>query len=901
MKIEKILPHLLIGIALLLAAVLYFKPVVFDGKSLSEHDNVQARGMQTELLKYKKEEGRVPLWTNQVFMGMPSYQILGSQSNNIVSYVCYYGFRFGTPVNTPHVILFLMMLFTYIGLTLIGVDKWAAAIGGLCFGFMTSNLDLFSAGHSTKLYAMVFMAPIWAGAILAFRGKILLGASILGFCVAGQVGANHIQITYYTFLVLGFLGVAYLIQNILDKNLARFGKAALALGVAAMLGVTANLSLLWTTYEYSKETIRGGSELKARAAQGDGLDKDYIFGWSYGRMETFSMIIPHFRGGSSNKFFADDASRPGLQFNDSHSAKAIKKMLAAAPAEQQNQIAQQLIMSTGKYWGAQPFTGGPVYLGAGLLLFFFLGLLMVKGPIKWAISSVCIFFIMLAWGDNFKAFNYFMVDYFPMLNKFRAVTMALSIVQILAAIMAAMGLAAFIKYDDNKIGLRKQPGIFADKILGAFKMAPTRVNHLYLATGITAGLCLFGLLYSFVGSMEGANDARLLAQAPQFKPLVDGLRLDRAALIQSDSLRSLTFVLLCAAPLWAFATKKLNNAALALGIAGAIAVIDLVLIDRLYVNEDSFEPKKVIQGKPKLLEVDKKIMADKTLHYRVYDMIAGMRTSGRQGNPFANSEGAYYHKVVGGYHAAKPIILQEVAETYCQDMQIFTDHLHILGMMGVKYITQSEEHPVENPQYMGNCWFVSAIDYVETADEELASLPALAPRSKAVTRKSNEAYFNGWQNTQAPGDYIQLTAYHPEKMVYESQTTNDRFAVFSEIYYPPSKGWKVFIDGQPAPGFIKVNYLLRGLHVPAGKHTIEMRFEPRSFYIGETVSLLSSLLILAALGLGIYFFVFRSNKDEKTETDYLDDIPVSKAAPIAEEPVEDKTTTEKAKSKKKKK
>lgn len=898
MKFEKILPHLLIAIGLLLAAVFYFKPVVFDGKSLREHDNVQARGMQAELLKYKEQEKRVPLWTNQVFMGMPSYQILGSQSNNMVSYICYYGFRFGTPVNTPHVILFMMMLFTYLGLLAMGVDKWVSAFGALAFGFMTNNLILFEAGHSTKLYAMVFMAPIWAGAVMAFRGKIVLGAAILGFCVAGQVGANHLQITYYTFLVLGFLGLGFLVDSILKKALPTFAKAAVAIGITALLGITANLSLLWTTYEYSKETIRGGSELSAKAAQGDGLDKPYIFSWSYGKMETFTLLIPHFYGGSSSDFFADDASRPGLQFNNSHSANAIKKLMAnVADPNQQNQVAQQLIMSTGKYWGAQPFTSGPVYLGAGLILFFFLGLLMVKGSMKWAIVGVSFFFILLSWGDNFKAFNYFMVDYFPMLNKFRAVTMALSVVQLLAVIMAAMGLAAFLKYDDSKIALRKNKGVFTDKILAAFKMTPTRVNHLYLATGITVFLCLLGLAYSFVGSLEGPSDAKMLAQAPQFKTLVDAIQKDRAALIQSDTLRSLIFVVLCAAPLWALASKKLHNGLIALGIAGGIAVIDLVMVDRLYVNDDSYEPKKHIQSKPKMLDVDKKVLADKTLHFRVYDLIAGMRTSGRQGNPFANSEGAYYHKILGGYHAAKPIILQEVAETYCQDMSIFTDHLHILGMMGVKYILQSETVAVENPQYMGNCWFVSAVDFVETADAELAALPALAPRSKAVTRKTNEAYFKGWENTQAVGDYIQLTSYHPERLTYQSKTTNDRLAVFSEIYYPPKKGWNVYIDGKKIDGgFIKVNYLLRALHIPAGEHTIEMKFEPRSFYIGETVSLFSSLLILGVLGLGIYLVVVNRNKKETLESDYLDELPI-----VAEEISEEKEAEEKTKASKKKK
>ncbi len=300
-------------------------------------------------------------------------------------------------------------------------------------------------------------------------------------------------------------------------------------------------------------------------------------------------------------------------------------------------------------------------------------------------------------------------------------------------------------------------------------------------------------------------------------------------------------------------------------------MVDLILIDRIYVNDNNFVDKKALFAKPKTLDVDRQILADKTLHFRVLDMTAGER-GGRQANPFTSNEGAHYHKIVGGYHAAKPRLFQDIAETYLQGMEMFTDYLHILGMMNVRYITQAADVKVANPEVLGNSWFVEAIDLVETADEELAALPALTPRVRAVTRKSNEAYLQGLDNSPTQGDYIILKAYHPEKLTYESKAGNERFAVFSEIYYPSKKGWNVYIDGQKVPeGFVKVNYLLRGMRVPAGQHTIEMRFEPRSFYTGETIALISSLLVMAVLAIGLFFYYKEKTKEETPEDDLYEE------------------------------
>jgi hypothetical protein len=833
------------------------------------------------------------------------------------------------PINTPHTVLFFMMIFAYFGFLAMGIDKWISLLGALSFGFTANNMDLFQAGHSTKIHAMVYMAPIIAGTILAYRGKIILGGAMAAFSIGGQIGANHLQITYYTFLTMGFLALAFLVYSIKNKKIVSFVKASAVLGVGAVIGILANLAVLWTTYEYSAETIRGGSELKtfllekedvdalakkgltaddivkinkygivgqgiktekvfmdyisaaigpekatqlksdivslASSTQNKGLDKDYIFGWSYGVMETFTLLVPRFYGGTNSRYFADDASRPGIQLGNSNSAEAMKVMMAKADPKEAQNISNQLFQMTSQYWGAQPFTSGTVYLGAIVFLLFILGMLMVKGPVKWGLTLVCGFFIMLAWGDNFKAFNYFMVDYFPMYNKFRAVTMAFTAVEIIAVVMAILGLTAFIKHKDTD----ETKGVFIEKLFALAKVKPTRLNYLYSAVAITGCLALYVLFHSFTGDMVGGKDAQiaeLSAQAPQWRTFYDAIKADRAAMMRSDAIRSLVFIMLGAAALWVFAVGKLKQSLILVGILGALSMIDLIMIDRYYINEDSFEEKGDIDGIPPATPADQKILADKNLHYRVYDLIAGVRGGGQPGNPFANSEGAFYHKIIGGYHAAKPILTQELAETYFRGRDINPDYLHILGMLNVRWVIKSPDMALENPEALGNAWLVESIEYAATADAELEALPKLVPKYTAVTRKTNEGYLKGMANTKAEGDFILLTAYHPEKLTYKSKVTNERFAVFSEIYYPPKKGWNVYVDGKLIKeGFIKVNYLLRGMRIPVGEHTIEFKFEPRSHRIGEMSALICSSLLLGFMGFALFWTFKYDKKEENTE------------------------------------
>jgi hypothetical protein len=933
MKFEKLLPHVAIYFALLIAALIFFSPVAFDGLSLTEHDNVQARGMSTQIYQYIEKENKHINWTDQAFIGMPTYLLYGNYTANKVFTTVSYVFLFGQPINAPHTMLFFMMILAYLGFLAMGTDKWISALGGLSFGFMANNMDLFQAGHSTKIHAMVYMIPILAATITAYRGKIILGSAIAAFCIAGQIGASHVQIAYYTFLMMGFLAAAFFVNDILNKKILSFIKASAALALAATFGILANLGQLWTTYEYSAETIRGGSELKqfvleeddvkalvakgitvddikslnsygivgkaiktekifmdymsasigpekannlkkdilslASTSKNKGLDKDYIFGWSYGIMETFTLVVPRFAGGGTGsnnnmKFFADDPEKSGIQLGNSHSAEAIKKLLAGASPEQAQNISNELFQMTAKYWGAQPFTSGTVYLGAIVFLLAILGLLMVKGPVKWGLMLVCGFFIMLAWGDNFKAFNYFMVDYFPLYNKFRAVTMSFAGVEAIAVILAVLGLAEFVK--NNEKTLEDKPkGLVIERLFAALKIKSSRMTYLYTAFGISAAVVLYALMYSYTGDLVGAKDERLIQmtkQAPQWAEFFNAIKIDRAELLRSDALRSLLFITLGAAALWAFASNKLKQPLLLIGIITAISLIDVVMIDSYYINKGSFEKKSKINDAPPATAADQKILADKTPHYRVFDLLRG----GSEAGTFQNSEGAYFHKILGGYHAAKPILAQELSEFYLRGREINPDHLHILGMLNVKYVLNNPEQPLDNPEALGNAWLVDAIEYVNTADEELEYLAKLVPRSSALTRKSNEAYLKGLQNTKTAGDYITLSAYHPEKLTYKSKTASERFAVFSEIYYPPHKGWNVYIDGKAvSSAFIKVNYLLRGMRIPAGEHTIEFKFEPRSHRLGQMCALFSSVLILAFLGFALWWVYRKSAKEDNAK------------------------------------
>jgi hypothetical protein len=690
-----------------------------------------------------------------------------------------------------------------------------ALLGAAGFGLSAYYMDLLEAGHSTKYIAIAYMAPMLAGVILAFRKKYLIGGALFAFFLSLQLYANHLQITYYFFLCLGILGIMKIVEAAKTGDWQHFGKAALVLILATGLALSTGLSRLWTTWEYSKETIRGKSELTADVKQAssgglsgeDGLSKEYVFGWSYGILETFNLIIPNYVGGSSTKNFAAESSSATLG--------ALRKL-------NDPNLGNSIARSTTHYWGPQTFTGGPAYLGIIFVFLFFLGSFLIKNPIKWWVIASSILTIMLAWGSHFPIFNYTMYDYFPLFNKFRAVTMALGLTTFFVAFLGMLGLNEFFKKE-----------ITNDE----------RLKALNLAGASTGGLIVLGILISF-----GLDYGTVGTGIPD--SVASALREDRAGLLMSDALRSLVLAGLAFGAMWIYVKKSLKPMLL-LGVLALLTIGDTANIAGRFISEEDWLDKKATENFVAPSEADIQIRQDPDLHYRVADF--------RRGAPWSNAFTGYHHKSIGGYHAAKLMRLQELIENYLGDPNA---NSHLYGMLNVKYFIstdgQGQDRPSLNRDALGNAWFVNSYEIVPDGDTEFKALASLKPGETAVIQQPFADHVEGLNIQVDSNATIKLTAYHPDKMVYQSNAATEQLAIFSEIYYPPNKGWKLFIDGEPSE-FIKADFILRAARIPAGNHEIEMRFEPASFYTGETITLVGSILVLGLLIGGVYFHLKNNN------------------------------------------
>lgn len=818
MDFKKIVPHL-IGIGILLAvAAIFFAPNAFGGKVLPQPDNDKARGMAAEIQHYIDTEGKVPLWTNSAFGGMPAFQIYSAVENNWAE-PAFRALFLGTDYTTVWVQLFISMLCMYLLLSVLSADWRVAVFGALAYGVTSYHVDILEAGHSTKMMALAMAPGIFAGAVLLNRGRLLLGGGILALFLAMQVFANHVQITYYTLLLTGIYFLARLVEVIVGErkkdralgalieaegagaNAAAAGgsavagwlKAAAVAAFAVALGFGSNLSKLWPTYEYSKETIRGKSSLAAKADKGDGLDKDYLFGWSYGKAESLTLLVPHFAGGGANERFPN--------------TKTYKAIASQGGRQQAEQGTQQYL-----YTGAQPFVGTAIYFGAIVCFLFFLGAWLVPGSAKWWFFAGGIFMVSLAWGKNF-GLNFFFYDHLPMFNKFRAVTMALGMGQLCAAGLAALALQKLCD---------------ADLALARKKQA------VWVGLGTTGLLFLLALL---LGG-EGVQDSELRANPEIFKMIQE----DRAALLKADLMRSLVFVLLAAALIMLYLGGRVKAALMVLAVAG-LSLADHWSVCARTISSDDFEEKRTATKPPTEEAYDKQIKQDKDLSYRVLDLSRGGFTS--------NWNTSYFHKSLTGYHAAKLQRYQEVVDSVLNTQQNF---MQVVGMMNGKYIVDQSKRVIPNAFACGNAWFVKNYQTVPTPEAELQGLKTLNPKDTALIEQSYAASLQGLDIRWDSANTIRLTAYHPDKMEYEYSAKTEQLAVFSEMYYTPERGWNVLLDGQPvAGGFTKANYLLRAMRLPAGDHKLEMRFEPKSFYTGEKVSLVASLLTLLAFFGGLFW------------------------------------------------
>lgn len=781
--------HALAVALLTVVSLCYFMPNAFQGKVLPQPDNQKARGMQAEIKAYQESEGKVPLWTNSAFGGMPSYQIYSGAKGNLTAPI-FNALLWGTDIMTkvwPQVLL--AMLTMYFFLVVLGVDWRVGLLGAIGYGITTYNADIIEAGHTTKMIALALAPGMLAGMALAFGRYWLLGASVLALFTAMQVYINHVQITYYTLMLFGFFVLAKGIEAIRQKKWEQWGRAVVACIIALALGFAANTSRLWPTYEYSQETIRGRSELSSKKSKGDGLDTDYLFGWSYGISESMTLLVPHFAGGGAGESYRHT------------------RLYTSVDPQYRNQISGLF------YTGEQPFVGTAIYFGAVVVFLCLLGAFLVPGALKYWLMAGGLFMLSLAWGKHFFL-NFVWYDYLPMFKKFRAVSMALGIAQLCFAALAALGvqrlLSAEVSKEQKKKALQWSVGIVALLLLSAFA------------------------LHSESGPYDGNLPPELLSLLKQ----------DRADLLRSDVLRSLAFVAMTAALIWLYLRGTLKAAFVAVTLV-VLALADHWPVSMRTLSWDKYRSSGVETFAPAPEPFDLEIKKDPDLHYRVLDLSRGGITS--------NAITSFFHKSLSGYHAAKLQRFQEVVDTFLSSN--LGQSLHLVGMLNGKYLVTQDKQVMRLPEACGNAWFVQRYTLVPDADAELQALRSFDPKVEAIIQEKYASQLNGWTPIFDSTATIRLARYHPERMEYEYSAITDQLAVFSEIYYPPAKGWKCYLNGQPAPDFFPANYLVRAMRLPAGQNMrLEMRFEPRSFYLGETVSYAASTVLLLLLLIAIWLW-----------------------------------------------
>ncbi|SKB66605.1 YfhO family protein [Daejeonella lutea] len=805
----------IIGIFIAICFV-YFSPAL-QGKALFQSDVIQAQGMQKEIMDYKAKDGKGPLWTNSMFGGMPSYQIWVQYPNNITTYVIsFFKAVFPNPIDT----VLLYLLGAYFLFCVLRMNPWLAAAGAIAFAFSSYNFQIIDAGHSNKAIAIAFFAPILAGIIMTFRRQYLAGAAITALFLAIEIRTNHIQMTYYLFLVLLILIGIELYHAIKAKTTKEFIKSFAYLAAAAVLSIAVNAGALWTSYEYAKESTRGPSNLTTdKSEPNNGLDRDYAYAWSQGVGESLTFLVPNAYGGASG------VSDLGV---DSEVAKTLGSK--GIPAEQIMPAMQQLYgVGLSTYWGDKQFTSGPWYFGAIICFLFVLGLFIIKHRIKWWILSATLLCLLLSFGRHMPFLSDIFFNYFPLYNKFRAVESILVIAALLVPVLAILAVkeVAFHTEDPNKLK-----------------------KHLLYSLYITGGLLLIliavpSLLLDFRATGHNQFVEQLTQLTNGDRPFADSIAnsliQDRISMARMDALRSLVFVLIGAGLIWTLINKKLSPQIVFILLA-AVILGDMWNIDRRYLNNEKFVEKNVLAQQFQPRDVDQMIMRD-TSNYRVFDL------SGRQG-PFSDSGPSYFHKSLGGYHAAKLKRYQELLDKQFNG-SINED---VLDMLNTKYVITSDQtgskQTVQNrDSAAGNAWFVPSVTYVKNADQEMAAISSFDPKKVMIVSEEFKPMIDLRRIGFDANGFIRLTSYHPDLMTYEYSSGKDALAVFSEMYY--KHGWNAYVDGQKVPYF-RANYLLRAAQLPGGNHKLEFKFEPASYYTGEIISLIASILLVLALGYAMY-------------------------------------------------
>ena len=822
---KKFLPDLIAILAFIILSFAYFFPADIEGRILFQHDTAAGVGAGQESKEYLERTGERTRWTNSIFGGMPTYQMSPSYDSTTSLKGVEKVYRLFLP---DYVVLtFIMMLGFYILLRAFGISAWLAGLGGVIWAFSSYFFILIPAGHIWKFVTLAYIPPTIAGVVLAYRKKYLLGGIVTALFIALQIQSNHIQMSYYFMFVILFFVGAYFEDAYRKKELPHFFKASGVLALAAVVGVCINISNLYHTYEYSKETMRGKSELKQEGAAASqtssGLDRDYITNWSYGIGETLTLLVPNVKGGGS-----------GSTMSQSEAA-----MAKANPMY--NGIYSQLP----QYFGEQPWTAGPVYVGAFVMFLFVLGCFIVKGPLKWALLGATIFSILLSWGKNFMGLTDFFIDYVPMYNKFRAVSSILVIAEFTIPLLAIFALKEILNKPDTLKLKENRGGVIATLVLTAGVAL-----ILAVAPGVSSS--------SFVTAQEIATLEQVLpaeSRAQHLAPIVANLTEMRKAIVASDAWRSFFIIVIGCLFLFLYQQRKLKASFTLAGIA-LLCLVDMWSVNKRYLNDEQFVPKSKQTEAFVKTQADEMILQDTTLNYRVLNFI------GFPGNTFNENNTAYWHKSVGGYHAAKlrryqemidHHIMPEMQETYQavataggQMDSVDASKFRVLNMLNTKYFIfpageQGQAVPVVNPYAYGNAWFVDKVQYVNNANEEIDALNDILPTETAVVdvkfKEQLKGVTEGYKDSLST---IQLTSYEPNRLVYKASTPKDGVVVFSEIYYP---GWQVTIDGQPVD-IARADYILRAINMPAGEHTIEMWFDPQSIHVTESIAYAALALLL---------------------------------------------------------
>jgi hypothetical protein len=809
-SIKKIIPFASAIIIFIIITLVYLSPLL-EGQRLKQDDITRHKGMSKEIVDYREKTGIDPLWTNSMFGGMPAYQISVEYKGNLIRFIDDI-LRLGLP--HPAGLVFLYMLGFFILLIVMKVDPWLSIAGAIAFGFSSYFFIILDAGHNSKAHAIGYMAPVIAGIILTYRGKYIIGGILTVLFLALEINAGHPQISYYLFMLLLIFAIVEFIGAIKSKNLPSFIKASVIVIVAGVIGVLTHITNLWATYEYGKETIRGKSELTSNQEnRTSGLDKDYATQWSYGVGESFSLFIPNIKGGAT-----------GLIGKNEYALKNVDSQLKETVANNANQ-----------YWGDQPFTSGPVYAGAIIVFLFVYGLFIIRGRLKWWLLIGTVLSIMLAWGKNFMPLSDLFLDYFPGYNKFRAVSMTLVIAELTLPILALLAL--------NKV--ISEPTVFKQKV----KVFQFQIHPFYLSFIITAGLALlFALLpsafFKFLNVQEIAGIAQQKKSNPEYATQITdfyaNVEIARKAILKADAFRSFVFILLAGIVIWAFTASRLKKG-IAIGLISLLILVDMWSVNKRYLNKENFISKSKAEKPYQKTRADELILKDVDPNYRVLNLTV---------DPFADAGTSYFHKSIGGYHGAK---LRRYQELYDHLMKGKLN-MNLLNMLNTKYIIQADDKKqptvYPNMKALGNAWFVKEIKQVQNADEELQAMTDFKPETTAIVDQRFNKYLKNFTPVYDSTALIKLIKYAPNNLQYQVNSDKDQLAVFSEIYY--DKGWNAYVDGALTPHF-RVDYVLRGMIVPAGKHFVEFKFEPKVFKLGEKISFASSLLvILLVLGFGLY-------------------------------------------------